>query len=564
MSSQQPKGSILLKIAIVIMVVVLILVITVPGEIWTKEASEEKECRNNMVSLYEAHAYYYKLKQTYATDMNDLILTIQNDSSLMLRQTIVNHTNRLKNSVEAYLNTTLVNNLNTISTNISNIIEDLEQNERYFRSQDQEILDKNIFSIGQDLKLKLSQFRGNFDGYRQTIQALDSLWQLRRDLADFSLQASARRAGDLAKSINEYLPEIPFDEMENMWNPLSRELTSFLNLVNSVDKLKSATTVADRVADFQGEIDASFSSISSRSKDSELRETEEKLDDLNNVYQEFLNDFLVTNSFAQFALTETDSLLINLNESNFYTPRNQKPYMISFGDSMDIRVEDPTLLEKLKDMTMPDVEKIRNLPFMQPLLTYGGTLDSIKTYYLMVKQNYRRNIEVTIKTKELDDVIPRLREVAVIEAYSDYQNFIDRVPATDSYSEIKDNIASSLIATGSFVQVYEGQFFGKLDTVHIELINHLEDFNNILSSIRNNTFDFNWAINQLNQNLSQIKSIQGSAILPSLGGIEEDLKALFVFASEGADDRVYGIFKTSIVNHGKVYGRTAVKSWEEE
>jgi hypothetical protein len=135
---------------------------------------------------------------------------------------------------------------------------------------------------------------------------------------------------------------------------------------------------------------------------------------------------------------------------------------------------------------------------------------------------------------------------------------------TDSYSEIKDDIASSLIATGSFIQVYEGQFFGKLDTLHLEMIAQLEDFNNILSSVRRNTFDFNWAIEQLNQSISRIKSVQGSAVLPTLKAVEADLKDLFIFASEGDEKTVYGIFNMSVVNHGKVYGRTAIKSWEEE
>ncbi len=400
MSSQQPKGSVLLKLAIVIMVVVLVLVIIVPGEIWTDEAKAERDCRINMISLYEAHAYYYKLKNHYAYDMNDLILTIQNDSSLMLRQRIVNHTNRLKNSMESYLQSTMVDNLNKISSNIKNIIDDFEQNERYFRSQDQEILDKKIFATGQELKLKLSSLRGNFESYRLSIVALDTLWQLRRDLADFPLQTSARQAGNLAQAINEQLPNINFDAMTSIWNPLSQEITTFLNVVNSVEKLKSTTTVADRVADFQGEIDAGFSAILSKSIGSEIQESQEKLADMNAVYQEFLGDYLVTNNFAQFALSETDSLMINLNENNFYAPFKKKPYVIALGDSLDIRVEDPTLLDKLKEMTSPDVEKIRNMPFMQPMLTYAQTLDSIKTYYMMVKQNYRRNIEVTIKTKE--------------------------------------------------------------------------------------------------------------------------------------------------------------------
>ena len=45
---------------------------------------------------------------------------------------------------------------------------------------------------------------------------------------------------------------------------------------------------------------------------------------------------------------------------------------------------------------------------------------------------------------------------------------------------------------------------------------------------------------------------------------EHKLQDLFLFASEGKDESVYGIFSTNIVNQGKMYGRTGEKSWEEE
>jgi hypothetical protein len=50
----------------------------------------------------------------------------------------------------------------------------------------------------------------------------------------------------------------------------------------------------------------------------------------------------------------------------------------------------------------------------------------------------------------------------------------------------------------------------------------------------------------------------------SLAAIEQDLQELFFFATEGKEESVYGVFNTKIVNHGKMYGRTGEKSWEEE
>ena len=104
MADQQAKGSILLKIVVVLFVVGLILVITIPGEIWTSEETAETICQENMISVYEAHSYYFKLKNEYAPDMANLILTIQNDSSLLKREQVVSHTVRLRDAMEKFLN----------------------------------------------------------------------------------------------------------------------------------------------------------------------------------------------------------------------------------------------------------------------------------------------------------------------------------------------------------------------------------------------------------------------------------------------------------------------------
>ncbi len=83
MADQQAKGSILLKIVIVIFLVGLIMVIIVPGQIWEAEEQAMEVSRANMLSIYEAHKYYHQVKNEYAPDMENLILTIQNDSSLL-------------------------------------------------------------------------------------------------------------------------------------------------------------------------------------------------------------------------------------------------------------------------------------------------------------------------------------------------------------------------------------------------------------------------------------------------------------------------------------------------
>ena len=566
MSDQHGKGSILLKLAVVLFVVLLVIVITTPGKIWNTEEKDTKICRDNMLSLYEAHSYYYKIKNTYAPDMTNLILTIQNDSSLLKRELIVKHTVRLRVGIESFQNSPLVSNLYKMASNIKNTEDDFVANERFFKSQDQEILDKKIFTWSQELKMKLSTFRSGaeFENFRIAVSELDSLWQVRRDLADYSLQNASRWASLLSAGIVKQLPIIDYTNLLQTWQPLSAEITDFLNMVNSIEKLKSATTVADRVADFQGKINTAFAEINTARSGNGMSDAEAKANELASIYQEFLGDFIITQFYAQYKLSDTDSLLLALNEDNFITPVDKLPYVVSFGDSMDLRVEDPSLLQQVKEHTAAQVDLAAQLAFLDHFAEYDKTLDSLQTFYMEVKANYRRNLDVTIKTKELDELIPRLRDVGAFAAYNSLKQFADVVPASDSYSEIKDLIADGIISSGSFIQIYQDNFFGNLDTLHQELLMHLDDFENIVSGIRRNTFSFVWAKDKLNSEISQIKNIPASEVVAPLEQIKAGLEEAFIYASEGDERTVYGIFTTQIENHGKVYGRSATKSWEAE
>ena len=566
MADQQAKGSILLKIVVVVFVIGLIMVISIPGEIWTSEEQAERICRENMISVYESHSYYFKLKNEYAPDMENLILTILNDSSLLKREQVVIHTVRLRDAMENFLDSPINKYLHKIATNIKNIRNDIVQNERYFKSQHEEVLKKNVLERSYELKMNLSTLRGGveFENYRNIIGELDTLWQIRRGLSDYSLQTAARHSSILSSKIMSDMSQINLDNIERTWQPLSTQLSDFIKLINSIDRLKQNTTVADRIADFQDKVSSAFSELNSTKHSSAVSDAQAKSDDLGLVYQEFLGDFLITQYYAQYRLSDTDSMLLSLNEDNFTSPIDNLPYIIALGDSMDIRVEDPILLESLKNKAMAQVELGKQLPFMSAFAEYEMTLDSLQTFYMEVKRHYRRNLDVTIKTKELDDLLPRLKNVGAFSAFGSLKAFVDQVPQSDSYSGIKGLSSEALIATGSFVQIYEDNFFGKLDTLHNELIGHLNEFESLISDLRRNTYSFTWAIDKFNNNLNSIKSVTGSEVVPNLQLIKAGLEDLFIYASEGDSRTVYGVFSKQIVNHGKVFSKSAQKSWEDQ
>jgi hypothetical protein len=555
MASLDGRGSIILKIVIVLLVVAMVIVIILPGEIWEEEEAIQESSRGNMLTLFEAHRYYFGLKGGYTNNEEELMVTVQNDSALLKRQIVVNHTDRLKNAMEKFLTDPAIKNLNAISTNLKNIEEDLNTNKRFFRTIDE------IDQEAEELKMKISSLRSGlqFDKYLLAATDLDSLWQLRRDLADYSLQSAARLAKSFSAKITHDLPSIEFSAMYQIWQPLNARVSALMGEVEG-SKLKSVTSVADRVADFQRDADEGFSYFVSNVSGSSYSESSE---DLANVYQEFLSDFLVTEEYAQYTLSETDSLLINISDRSFYTPRDRLQYIVNKNDSAGIRVEDPTLLAELKVMSENSVNSLKQLPFMAAFENYQNEIDSLRGFYPEIKTKYRRNIEVTIKTKEIEAVLDEVPTGTAFSAYLKTKSYVDDIPQSDSYSEIKDKTESALLSTGAFIQIYGDSFFGNLDSVHVDLIRELNQFNEILSNIRKNKFSLDYHIEQLNAALSQIKSVPKESVLPTLQQIQQDLTTTYFFASEGKEESVYGLFATKVINYGKISGTTGQKSWEE-
>jgi len=229
MASLDSKGSIILKIVIALLVVAMIIVIILPGQIWQEEDLVRDTSRGNMSTLFEAHKYYFGLKGMYTSNDEDLILTVQNDSALLKRQIVVNHTTRLKNAMQKFLSDPAIKNLYDISSNLKNIEDDLINNKRFFRTIEE------IDQKTDELKREISSLRSGvqFEKFVVVVTDLDSMWQLRRDLTDYSLQSAARLASSFSSDIAQGLPSIDFNEMNQIWEPLSNRDFAILKMAIS-------------------------------------------------------------------------------------------------------------------------------------------------------------------------------------------------------------------------------------------------------------------------------------------------------------------------------------------
>jgi len=566
MSKNGSVLTVILRLLIVVLIGGLITVILIPGKIWDQRKKDQLETQKNMSSIYEAERYYHIITGQYTSDRGALMDMVHGDSTLLIRQQVVNYTRTLVSHVDSYFRITLIKTLSEINQNFANIIDDLDANKIYFKVMPEILEESNQFIL--DMK---DAYSTGFPELQTSLIMIDSLSQLRRDFSDYSLQTDAAKALAITDTINKMLTAIDMDAVYKIWQPLSNRLKDFSKRVNRT-VIKENSSVADRVKNFSGKIDDSFKELQKANKEEDISKANELKSAINNMYDEFLNNFIITSKKAQYALSLEDSLIINMTEDDFYSPfvvtsGERLAYKIIITeDSSAVKVESPLLLEDLREKTLPAAEIINNLPFLPKYTAYFDSLDSIFKKSLAIKQKLKRNADIFFKHKEIELLISKYKDITIYSAYNDISKFAKDVPVSQSFSELKSDIENALSGTHIFKQAYQDKVFGNLDSLHIDLTTALEEFNILLSKVRRlprGVTNFENDIENINTALEEIKNSGNSTeVTNNLSSLETQLGEIFIFASEGKTIPAYGIFSNKLENMGNIFKDT--KSWEEE
>ncbi len=557
MAKNDGNGSIVLKLLIVVLAVVLIAVIVIPAQLWEQEAREMNDGRANMSSIYEAERFYHRLDNSFTSDPAELLRVVREDSSLQRMQGLVNHTNELTSLMDAYINIPFIQDLAAFNDNVGRIMEDLESNKRNFRGYE------DIKNEAEDLKMHISVFNSSdqFPNYKITSAFIDSLVKLRRDLSDFSLLSGAAKTKAITDTLQIAFPKVNVESISEAWAPLSERVKVLVkNILNS--DVVNVTSVGDRVRDFVKAADKSLNMMKTANLSEDLTNAQEISKNVDEKYQVFLGDFLITSKRALYRLADADSMVLHLTENKFFCPvTGSQIKIIISDDSSSVKIESPILLDELKEKLTPVVDETKNLASMSAFKMYVNALDSLDAKGYSIRKRLRKNTDIFIAYKQMEEVIKRFKDIIVVTAYTDLETMIQRVPQSESFSELKEITEKSLAGIQVFNQAYSQNTFGNLDSLHRDLTNAIFEYDSLLSKVRRLPKDI---VNleedkvQLDQLLGNIKNAADS----NLGSLEEQIGKIFLFTSEGTTETKYGVFKKKIVNFG--YITRGSKSWEEK
>ena len=556
MADNKGRGSIFLKILIVVLAIVLIAVITIPAQLWEEETFELNTARANMTSIYEAERFYFRMNNSYTAEPGELLTVVRQDSTLQQQQEVVNNTNVLAALIDGYTSVPFVKSIRAISENIFRIEEDLEVNKRNFRVYE------DIKNETDDLKMHLASLNSSDQNINYVIahSYIDSLVQLRRDMSDYSLQSCASKAKVYVDSLQSVIDKIDVDGFNQEWTPVSERVATLVRNINKTD-LVNQTSVSDRIKDFNIEINKSFETINNNMAQ-DFAKTSELSQEINDKYQAFLGNFLITSKPALYRLADSDSMVLHLTEENFYCPVSGSQLKILFSeDSSSVRIESPVLLTELRDKINPVAEEVKNLNAITAFNTYADTLKSIMEKAYTIRRALRKNTDIFIKYKEMEEIAGRYNDISVFSAKNDLNKLVEKTPVSESYGELKSLSETSLTGIRIFEQAYEENFFGNLDSLHKDFTVSMAEFDELLLKVRRlpkSIVLFEQDVELFNQLLADIKTQND----PNLASIEQQLGEIYLFASEGSSESRYGVFNKKIVNFGFI--DRGLKSWEEE
>ncbi|OPX35530.1 hypothetical protein B1H10_01005 [candidate division KSB1 bacterium 4484_188] len=567
MAAKLSIGSIILGILIVLMALLLVAVILVPDKIWKEEAQITNQSRANMTAVYEAEQFYYKTHREYTDSIPKLLEFVRNDSTLQQRQTLVSLTRSFMKVVDNIMNISSIKQISNLSQAAFEITGDLLGNRRYFRKY----TEQNFEGISLEINREMMRFDSSaaFPNFCRTKLFVDSLRNLRDKISDYPLQNGILHAIHYADSLKTYYGSIEKDAVTEFWNGEYKKINDFIGAINKTD-IKSVSSVGDRLKKFIDRISTSLDAINAANSEADLNKIVSESKNLSELHQKFLSPkfFILTKRYGLTGLNETDSILVNLREEQFYCPDSKLPYIIDTSYQGKLTVESPNLLDDFHQKFLESIEPVRDLPLIEQIDQLDTVLEKTKTVLNENKTLIRKNTDLLLSLKELLVEMDAISNVFFYKYTHELKNFIQILDKEKKLSVLKPEIENILNPMDTLATRIETGDVRDLETKLHYFDTKLKSLDSASMAMRlprrqKNKLQSNAEVFQpVFDILSQIKAGFNPSYAEALRQAEKSLEHNLLQALEGKKETVYVIFKKKHINHGFI--RQGVKSWEEK
>lgn len=559
------KGSIILKIVIVLLAALLIAVIVIPGDIWKEEERITKKSRYNMTALYEAEQFFHRKTEHYTTDFDSLLQTIRNDSSLQQKRAVADLTNEIYDILENTLAIPTISQILIISQSVSEMQGDLENAHRYIRKYDQLVQPK------EDIFLNLTRFDSSiaFPNFCTAKGIIDSLDVLHDKINEFQLQSTAYHSLGHLDSLRVYLRKIEVANVLDFWKGQYKKIKDFIREGEKTD-LQKTTNVLDRLGKFSDRIEKAMKGMAVADVDRDTELLAEQRSKLEQLYQKFISPdyFRLTQRYGILSLSEVDSMLILLGPDNFRCPDSGEPYIISIVGTNDLTVESPNLLNDFQQRNIASVEPIKDLDLFQHLKSIDEAIDSTINFMTEQKTYVRKKSDLLLTMKEIIAEMKNLNTVPFYNYVKNLKMLVDTLQTEKKISVLKPLIEENLIPMDTLASYLERRDYDGLEKKLTDVGMSIQKYDSLVAATRFRASVkrkikpiypvYERVFSLLDNVRNALQPENASKIRTAMKGLEKSLLNVL----NGYNEPVYVIFSKKHINHGFIHNGT--KSWEEE
>ncbi len=561
------QGSIILEILIVLLVALLVVVIYIPDKIWEEEAYLTNTCRNNINAIYEAERYYFRHTESYTDTLSKLVTFIQNDSALQTRARLVNLTRSTLQALNNLLEVPALNHILVISQSFEQMRNDLRANRRYFRKYE------GILQRSEDLQVELNKINHSaaFTNFSMVKLYVDSLNYVREHINDYSLQNAIVYIRTYADTIRSYLPNVEKAPFYEYWTQQKAQVEAFVDSINRTD-IKQVSSVGDRLLKFLARGSKAVEGFMQADVTRDVYRLDSALVSVNELHQRFLSTdlFALTQRHGLHKLSENDSILLNLNETNFICPDAQQEYLVAFKGA-SITVECPNLLDDFQANLQKHVEPVRHLSIYDGVDSLQAAIDSLHNLLFETRTLYRRvSTNILLDIKEVLSELENFGEnVPTFGFIQDVQSFVDTVQVEKKISVLKPLIEEKVAgAMDTLAVIVEQRNFKDIEEKVADIKTAIQKLDSTIANtklprrVRARVVEYTPALALLDNALMQLKNSINPADGQKLRQASQDIGKDLIDVINGYKERVYVIFFKKHINHGYIKDR--YKSWEEQ
>jgi translation initiation factor 2B subunit (eIF-2B alpha/beta/delta family) len=558
------KGSLVLKIVIVLLIFLLVVVIAVPEKIWTEEEMITYQSRRNMTSIYEAEQFFFRKTGEFTTNLDTLVTVIQNDSSLLQRKQQANLTNEIYQVLGNTLDIPSLQSILVVSKSVREIQGDIVANDRYFEKYEE------LNRTKDEIYMNLNRFDSSaaFPSFCSTKSFVDSVDELKNRINEYRLQNAAYHAQNYLDSIRTFLPGIEKSAVREFWGDLNNRMDKFIKDADNTD-IKRVSNIVDRLKRFKDRVNASIQIFLNSNTQADLNELSNQGSTLSNVYQSFISpeNFQLTQRYGLLELTEVDSTLLSFGPENFTGPDSKEEYVIDEKPG-SILIESPNLLTEFANKNREIVQDIKDNNLFNQFSSLKQTLDS--TEHLMNQQIplIRRHGNILLSIKE---IIAEMKNLNSVKSYSMIENLqflVDTVQTEKKISALEPIFVETLTPMDSLADRIRSRNIKDLEEKLQYLGNKIQDLDSTIMSMRlpsriqNQIRPFYPAYEPVFSILKDLKGAMNEELADRIETAANKLEKSMNQVKNGYNERVYVIFNKKHINHG--YIKNGVKSWEEE